>query len=121
MLPIGAIFAFIGRQLGRVLSLAFSWATMALFGRVPDCDSSSLVRLPDSNGHNGHGATMTANGSMSGDLTTKLRMPAHLRQLVGCQRPGLVEHVIRNAHLADIVERRQAREQIDEFGRELRA
>ena len=36
MLPIGAIFAFVGRQLGRVLSLAFSWATMALFGRVPD-------------------------------------------------------------------------------------
>src|ERR1700704_5253624 len=35
MLPIGAIFAFIGRQLGRILSLAFSWATMALFGRVP--------------------------------------------------------------------------------------
>ena len=36
MLPIGAVFAFIGRQLGRVLSLAFSWATMALFGRVPE-------------------------------------------------------------------------------------
>jgi hypothetical protein len=36
MLPIGAIFAFIGRQLGRILSLAFSWATMALFGRVPE-------------------------------------------------------------------------------------
>ncbi|HEV2011439.1 MAG TPA: hypothetical protein VGS17_10500 [Candidatus Limnocylindria bacterium] len=36
MLPIGAVFAFIGRQLGRILSLAFSWATMALFGRVPE-------------------------------------------------------------------------------------
>lgn len=36
MLPIGAIFAFVGRQLGRILSLAFSWATMALFGRVPE-------------------------------------------------------------------------------------
>jgi hypothetical protein len=36
VLPIGAVFAFIGRQLGRVLSLAFSWATMALFGRVPE-------------------------------------------------------------------------------------
>jgi len=36
VLPIGAIFAFVGRQLGRVLSLAFSWATMALFGRVPE-------------------------------------------------------------------------------------
>lgn len=36
MLPLGAVFAFIGRQLGRVLSLAFSWATMALFGRVPE-------------------------------------------------------------------------------------
>src|SRR5438132_4259683 len=36
VLPVGAIFAFIGRQLGRVLTLAFSWATMALFGRVPE-------------------------------------------------------------------------------------
>jgi hypothetical protein len=36
MLPLGALFAFIGRQLGRVLTLAFSWATMALFGRVPE-------------------------------------------------------------------------------------
>ena len=36
MLPIGAVFAFVGRQLGRILSLAFSWATMALFGRVPE-------------------------------------------------------------------------------------
>ena len=35
MLPLGGIFAFIGRQLGRVLTLAFSWATTALFGRVP--------------------------------------------------------------------------------------
>lgn len=35
MLPLGALFAFVGRQLGRVLSLAFSWATVALFGRVP--------------------------------------------------------------------------------------
>lgn len=36
MLPFGAAFAYLGRQLGRVLSLAFSWATMALFGRVPE-------------------------------------------------------------------------------------
>lgn len=36
MLPLGALFAFIGRQLGRVLSLAFAWATTALFGRVPE-------------------------------------------------------------------------------------
>ena len=36
MLPVGALFAFIGRQLGRVLSLAFAWATTALFGRVPE-------------------------------------------------------------------------------------
>ena len=34
MLPIGVIFAFIGRQLGRVLTLAFNWATIVLFGRV---------------------------------------------------------------------------------------
>ena len=36
VLPIGAIFAFVGRQLGRILSLAFSWATVALFGHVPE-------------------------------------------------------------------------------------
>jgi hypothetical protein len=32
--PIGVVFAFIGRQLGRVLTLAFNWATIVLFGRV---------------------------------------------------------------------------------------
>ena len=34
MLPIGALFAFVGRQLGRLLSLAFTWATLVLFGQV---------------------------------------------------------------------------------------
>ena len=34
MLPIGVVFAFIGKQLGRVLTLAFNWATIVLFGRV---------------------------------------------------------------------------------------
>jgi len=35
VLEIGFVFAFIGRQLGRVLTLAFNWATVVLFGRVP--------------------------------------------------------------------------------------
>lgn len=35
MLPVAAIVAFAGRQLGRIASLAFSWATTTLFGRVP--------------------------------------------------------------------------------------
>jgi len=35
VLELGVIFAFIGRQLGRVLTLAFNWATILLFGRVP--------------------------------------------------------------------------------------
>src|SRR6266576_3292574 len=35
MLEIGFLFAFIGRQLGRVLTIAFNWATIVLFGRVP--------------------------------------------------------------------------------------
>src|SRR5438309_2444962 len=35
MLEIGFVFAFIGRQLGRVLTIAFNWATIVLFGRVP--------------------------------------------------------------------------------------
>jgi hypothetical protein len=35
VLEIGFVFAFIGRQLGRVLTLAFNWATVLLFGRVP--------------------------------------------------------------------------------------
>lgn len=34
MLEIGFVFAFIGKQLGRVLTLAFNWATIVLFGRV---------------------------------------------------------------------------------------
>lgn len=36
MLPLGALFAYASRQLGRVLSIAFSWATTTLFGRVPE-------------------------------------------------------------------------------------
>jgi hypothetical protein len=34
MLPIGALFAFVGRQLGRLVQLAFNWATLVLFGQV---------------------------------------------------------------------------------------
>jgi hypothetical protein len=34
MLPIGALFAFVGRQIGRLLQLAFNWATLVLFGQV---------------------------------------------------------------------------------------
>ena len=34
VLEIGALFAFVGRQLGRLLSLAFNWATLVLFGQV---------------------------------------------------------------------------------------
>lgn len=34
MLEIGALFAFVGRQLGRLLNLAFNWATLILFGQV---------------------------------------------------------------------------------------
>jgi len=29
MLPLGALYASVGRQLGRILSLAFSWSTIA--------------------------------------------------------------------------------------------
>jgi hypothetical protein len=36
MLPLGILFAFIGRQLGRILTLAFNWATTVLFGRVQE-------------------------------------------------------------------------------------
>lgn len=31
----GGIFAFLGRQAGKVLNVVFGWATIALFGRVP--------------------------------------------------------------------------------------
>lgn len=34
MLPIGALFAFVGRQVGRLVQLAFGWATLVLFGQV---------------------------------------------------------------------------------------
>jgi hypothetical protein len=36
VLPLAALFAYATRQLGRVLSIAFSWATTTLFGRVPE-------------------------------------------------------------------------------------
>lgn len=35
MLEIGALFAFVGRQVGKLVQLAFSWATLVLFGQVP--------------------------------------------------------------------------------------
>lgn len=35
VLPLGGLFALIGRQLGKILNVAFAWATTALFGRVP--------------------------------------------------------------------------------------
>lgn len=34
MLPLGALFAYVGRQVGRLLQLAFNWATLVLFGQV---------------------------------------------------------------------------------------
>jgi hypothetical protein len=34
MLEIGALFAFLSRQVGRLVQLAFSWATLVLFGQV---------------------------------------------------------------------------------------
>jgi hypothetical protein len=34
MLPLGALFAFVGRQVGRLIQLAFNWATLVLFGQV---------------------------------------------------------------------------------------
>lgn len=44
MLPVSAIFAYVGRQFGRILSMAFSWATIVLFGRVPK-DKQILLSL----------------------------------------------------------------------------
>lgn len=35
MLELTALFAYLGRQVGRILSTAFSWATIVLFGQVP--------------------------------------------------------------------------------------
>jgi len=35
VLTIGALFAYGGRQIGRILGVAFGWATTTLFGRVP--------------------------------------------------------------------------------------
>src|SRR3954470_4378826 len=34
MLPIGALLAFVTRQIGRLVQLAFNWATLVLFGQV---------------------------------------------------------------------------------------
>ena len=35
MLELTALFAYLGRQVGRIISTAFSWATIVLFGQVP--------------------------------------------------------------------------------------
>jgi len=44
MLPIGALFAFVGRQVGRLIQLAFNWATLVLFGQVAK-DKSLFLSL----------------------------------------------------------------------------
>lgn len=44
MLPIGALFAFVTRQVGRLLTLAFNWATLVLFGQVAK-DKQLLLSL----------------------------------------------------------------------------
>jgi hypothetical protein len=44
VLEIGALFAFVGRQFGRLLSLAFNWATLVLFGQVAK-DKQLLLSL----------------------------------------------------------------------------
>ena len=46
-------------------------------------------------------------------------MLSHLRHFVGRQRGRLVQDVIRNADLADVVQRGEAGEQIDPFRREI--
>jgi hypothetical protein len=35
MALLAPLFAFIGRQVGRIVQMAFGWATILLFGRVP--------------------------------------------------------------------------------------
>ena len=35
MAILAPLFAFIGRQVGRIVQMAFGWATIMLFGRVP--------------------------------------------------------------------------------------
>ena len=48
-------------------------------------------------------------------FATELGMAAHLELLLGGQRARLVEDAIGNADLADVVQRREAGEQIDPF------
>src|SRR5436190_13726648 len=55
------------------------------------------------------------------DVPAESGMFPHFRELLWGQRPRLVEDVIGNAHLPDVVQRRQAREQIDPFAREIGA
>ena len=47
------------------------------------------------------------------------RMLSHLHELFGRERAGFVEDVIGNADLADVVKRREARQQIDAFRRQV--
>ena len=46
-------------------------------------------------------------------------MFAHFGELIVGERARLVEDVIGNSHLANVVKRRQAREQFDPFAREI--
>jgi DNA-binding FadR family transcriptional regulator len=76
----------------------------------------TFVRSPSdgkgngSNGHNGHGATMAANGSMSGDLTTKLRgaSPADLMEVRIIIEPQMAALAASRATAEDMAQIEQA-------------
>ncbi len=56
---------------------------------------------------------------MHDDVAAMGGMFAHFIDLLGRQRTGLVQQPIGHTDLADVVERREARQQIDPFWREI--
>jgi hypothetical protein len=56
---------------------------------------------------------------LQNDIAPEHGMLPHLRQLVRRQRAWFIEHLIANPHLADIVNRRERREQVDALAGEI--
>jgi DNA-binding FadR family transcriptional regulator len=79
-------------------------------GRGTFVRSPSDGKANGSNGHNGHGAVMAAGGSMSGDLTTKLRgaSPADLMEVRIIIEPQMAALAASRATAEDMAQIEQA-------------
>jgi hypothetical protein len=89
--------------------------------RIPGAVPSLVMGVDDVFRHRENRVVAHADAAfgLQDHFVSVLGMPLHLLELVGSQCAGLIQDVIGDADLADVVQRRQARDQIDPFGRQV--